>query len=140
MPPRLFRFARGARVATVHDLAVRRLPWAVRPDSAAALAAGLERALFEADLLLTPSAAVRDDLVALGVAAERVVAIHHGPGQQATNRGRRERGPGQQAAAADGARSSTPPRYGLFVGTLEPRKNLPVLLAAWRLLRARLPE
>lgn len=30
--------------------------------------------------------------------------------------------------------------YVLAVGTLEPRKNLGVLLAAWRLLRARLPE
>jgi glycosyltransferase involved in cell wall biosynthesis len=144
MPPRLFRFARGARVATVHDLAVRRLPWAVRPDTAAALAAGLDRALLEADLLLTPSAAVRDELVALGVAAARVVPIHHGPGQQPL------RADGGSAIQPDSATPSAPappaadpaipPGYGLHVGTLEPRKNLPVLLAAWRLLRARLPQ
>jgi glycosyltransferase involved in cell wall biosynthesis len=126
MPPRLFRFASGVRVATVHDLAIRRLPWAVRPDSATALAAGLDRALFEADLVLTPSVAVRDDLVACGVSAARVVPIHHGLGQT----------PGQTAAATF---PSAPSRYGLHVGTLEPRKNLSTLLAAWRLLRARLP-
>jgi glycosyltransferase involved in cell wall biosynthesis len=161
LPPRLFRFARGVRVATVHDLAVRRLPWAVRPDSAAALLAGLDRALFEADLLLTPSAAVRDDLVACGVAAERVVPIHHGPGQQPALVRETAAGPGvadarETAAPREGAaapheglanprlsaRPSSAPlssSYGLHVGTLEPRKNLPVLLAAWRLLRARLP-
>ncbi len=31
--PPLFRFARGARVATVHDLGLFKVPWAVRPDS-----------------------------------------------------------------------------------------------------------
>jgi|HubBroStandDraft_3_1064219.scaffolds.fasta_scaffold10006_2 glycosyltransferase involved in cell wall biosynthesis len=160
LPPRLFRFARGARVATVHDLAVRRLPWAVRPDSAAALLAGLDRALFEADLLLTPSAAVRDDLVACGVAAERVVPIHHGPGQQPAlvceptaepgSADRCETAVPREGAAAPHesladprisahSSSAAPSLYGLHVGTLEPRKNLPVLLAAWRLLRARLP-
>ncbi|HEY3570696.1 MAG TPA: hypothetical protein VGP73_22385, partial [Thermoanaerobaculia bacterium] len=35
--PPLFRFARGARVATVHDLGLLKIPWAVRPDSAEAL-------------------------------------------------------------------------------------------------------
>ncbi|HVT18525.1 MAG TPA: glycosyltransferase family 1 protein [Thermoanaerobaculia bacterium] len=124
LPPPLFRLASGARVATIHDLAVRRLPWAVRPDSARALAEGLERTLVEAELLLTPSAAVRDELVAAGVAPARVRAIHHGPGQRTH--------PGDPPPR-------TPPRFGLHVGTLEPRKNVPMLLAAWRLLRRRLP-
>jgi len=77
--PRLFRLARGARVATVHDLAIRQVPWAVRPDSGAALARGLARTLLEADLILTPSEAVRGELAALGVDPRRVRAIHHGP-------------------------------------------------------------
>ncbi|HVX47481.1 MAG TPA: glycosyltransferase family 1 protein, partial [Mycobacteriales bacterium] len=33
-----------------------------------------------------------------------------------------------------------PPRYLLFVGTLEPRKNLPTLLTAYRALRAEHPD
>lgn len=48
-----------------------------------------------------------------------------------------------QAAAPDAAwraRHGLPARYLVFVGTPEPRKNLPVLLAAHRLARARDPE
>jgi glycosyltransferase involved in cell wall biosynthesis len=124
LPP-LFRFAGGARVAAIHDLAFRRLPWAVRPDTARALADGLERTLLEADLLLTDSLAVAGELVAGGVAPFRVRAIHLGPGHLPS--------PSVLAAAAPPA--GTPDRYGLFVGTLEPRKNVATLLAAWRELR-----
>lgn len=122
--PPLFRFARGARVATVHDLSVRKVPWAVRPDSAAALRERLERTLLEANLLLTPSEAVRREMIEAGVAPDRVRAIHHGTGLLA------EAGSGPPPAR-------TPPRYALHVGTVEPRKNLSTLLATWRRLRAR---
>jgi alpha-1,3-rhamnosyl/mannosyltransferase len=122
--PSLFRFARGARVATVHDLGLLQVPWAVRPDSAEALRERLERTVFEADLLLTPSEAVRRELIGIGISPGRVRAIHHGTGLLA------ETAP---AALPPGA----PARYALHVGTVEPRKNVPTLLAAWRLLRAR---
>lgn len=127
LPPPLFRLARGARVATIHDLSVRKVPWAVRPDSGAALRERLAQVIHEADLLLTPSEAVRRELLETGVAPGRVRAIHHGPGQ----------------IAAEGA-SEMPPRaparYALSVGTLEPRKNVGTLLAAWRLLQRRLAD
>ena len=84
----------------------------------------LERTIFEADLLLTPSEAVRRELIEIGVSPGRVRAIHHGTGVLA------ETAP---ATLPPG----TPPRYALHVGTVEPRKNVPALLAAWRLLRAR---
>ncbi len=121
--PPLFRFARGARIATVHDLGVRKVPWAVRPDSAAALRERLDRTLLEADLLLTPSEAVRRELVEIGVSPERVRAVHHGTGLIA-------------GTASGPPPARTPPRYALHVGTVEPRKNVSTLLAAWRRLRA----
>jgi alpha-1,3-rhamnosyl/mannosyltransferase len=122
--PPLFRFARGARVATVHDLGLFKVPWAVRPDSGEALREGLERTLFAADLLLTPSEAVRRELIERGVSPGRVRAIHHGPGTLS------DQTIGEIPAG-------TPPRYALHVGTIEPRKNVGTLLAAWRLLLAR---
>ncbi|HEV8578356.1 MAG TPA: glycosyltransferase family 1 protein [Thermoanaerobaculia bacterium] len=122
--PPLFRFAHGARVATVHDLGVRKVPWAVRPDAGEALRDRLERTFFEADQLLTPSEAVRQELIEIGVRPDGVRAIHHGTGLVA------EAGPGTPPA-------ETPPRYALHVGTVEPRKNVPTLLAAWQRLRAR---
>lgn len=125
LPP-LFRFAAGARVVAIHDLAFRRLPWAVRPDTARALAESLERTLLEADLLLTDSHAVAGELAAAGVAPARVRAIHLGPGHL----------PPPSVVAAASPPPGTPDRYGLFVGTLEPRKNLATLLTAWRELRA----
>jgi alpha-1,3-rhamnosyl/mannosyltransferase len=125
LPP-LFRFAAGARVVAIHDLAFRRLPWTVRPDTARALAERLERTLLEADLLLTDSHAVAGELAAAGVAPARVRTIHLGPGHL----------PPPSVVAAASPPPGTPDRYGLFVGTLEPRKNLATLLAAWRELRA----
>jgi alpha-1,3-rhamnosyl/mannosyltransferase len=122
--PPLFRFARGARVATVHDLGLFEVPWAVRPDSGEALREELERTLFAADLLLTPSAAVRGELIERGVSPGRVRAIHHGPGTLT----------GQEIGETP---AGTPPRYVLHVGTIEPRKNVGALLAAWRILLAR---
>ena len=124
LPP-LFRFAAGARVVAIHDLAFRRLPWAVRPDTARALAESLERTLLEADLLLTDSRAVAGELAAAGVAPARVRPIHLGPGHL----------PPPSVLAAASPPPGTPDRYGLFVGTLEPRKNLATLLTAWRELR-----
>ena len=125
LPP-LFRFAGGARVVAIHDLAFLRLPWVVRPDTALALAERLERTLLEADLLLTDSHAVAAELAAAGVAPSRVRPIHLGPGHL----------PPPSVLAAASPPPGTPDRYGLFVGTLEPRKNLATLLAAWRELRA----
>ncbi|HSS50465.1 MAG TPA: glycosyltransferase family 1 protein [Thermoanaerobaculia bacterium] len=126
--PPLFWLARGARVATIHDLGVWKVPWAVRPDSGEALRELLERTLFEGDLFLTPSEAVRQELIERGVAPSRVRAIHHGTGLV-----------GEETMAAP-VPPSTPPRYVLHVGTVEPRKNVRTLLAAWRLLRLRRAE
>jgi alpha-1,3-rhamnosyl/mannosyltransferase len=124
--PRLFRFASGARVATVHDLTLHRLPAAARPDTAAALVEELDRTLHSAAMLVTPSEAVRAELVARGIAASRVRAIHHGSGQLAGTAGQ------HGASEPDVPAPQIPPLFGLYVGTLEPRKNLPLLLAAWR--------
>ncbi len=129
--PRSFALARAPLAATVHDLSVRRVPWSMREETRRDLAERLDHVLYEARRVLTDSAAVGRELTELaGTDPAKVRVVPLGPGQA-------------WRADPDGAApppAGTPPRYGLFVGTLEPRKNLLGLLEAWRRLRRALPE
>ncbi len=117
--PRAFRLARGATVATVHDLAFRRLPGTVREETRAALDAQFHRTLARASAVITVSRTVRDELLAAeAIGTARVIAIHHGPGHLSARQG------GAPPAG-------TPARYMLHVGTIEPRKNIELLLGVW---------
>jgi alpha-1,3-rhamnosyl/mannosyltransferase len=128
--PRSFVLARAPLVATVHDLSVRRVPWSMREETRRDLAERLDHVLYEARRVLTDSAAVGRELVDLaGTDPAKVRVVPLGPGQAWSE--------GEQRDAAPPP--GTPPRYGLFVGTLEPRKNLLGLLDAWRRLRRDLP-
>lgn len=125
LPP-WFDRCRGRLVATVHDLSFRRVPWTLRETTREDLAQHLERTMARAARVLTDSETVLGELLESGLAdPARAHAVPLGPGPV--------------AAAHDAAPppAATPERYVLHVGTLEPRKNLPTLLAAWRLLRAR---
>lgn len=117
--PGAFRLTRGATVATVHDLAFRRLPWTVQEQTRAALDAQFHHTLARASAVITVSRAVRDELLATeSIGATRVTAIHHGPGHLAGRTG------GTLPAGV-------PERYVLHVGTIEPRKNIDLLLRVW---------
>ncbi len=130
--PRQFVLARAPLVATVHDLSVRRVPWSMREETRRNLLERLDHVLYEARLVLADTAAVGAELVELAdVDPGKVRVVHLGPGQT------RIRAEGEDDPKPP---EGTPPRYGLFVGTLEPRKNLLGLLAAWRELRRRLPD
>lgn len=139
LPPP-FALARAPLVATVHDFGIRRLPWAVRDDTREAMLERLDRTLFQAVRLITPSAAVRDDLAAFAAAdPARVRVVHHGLGQ-AVEAALLAGGAGANAGRApaeEALPAGTPAAFALHVGTLEPRKNLLTLIAAWRLLRRR---
>jgi alpha-1,3-rhamnosyl/mannosyltransferase len=121
--PEKFEQAGGALVVTVHDLGVRRFRWTIEEETLSALEARLEATLARAVAIVTPSEAVLGELVEDGLAdAGRVTAVHHGPGHL--------------ASAVPGPASARDDRYALFVGTLEPRKNLATLVRAWRGLAA----
>jgi glycosyltransferase involved in cell wall biosynthesis len=109
-------------ILTIHDLSPWRDPaWNTGADRVRRRTPWIIR-LRRARLILTVSEAVRREIIAhFGVPEERVRAI--------------------PLAASElfrpPARFTPPERpYYLFVGTLEPRKNLPALIEAWRETRA----
>jgi glycosyltransferase involved in cell wall biosynthesis len=122
LPPPMGR-CRGRLVATVHDLGFRKLPETLRESTREELERHLESTLGRATAILTDSEAVRGELVETGlVPPGKVQAVH------------------LAAASVHGAKAcdlpaGTPRRYLLFVGTLEPRKGVGNLLAAWRRLK-----
>ncbi len=120
---RRFALSTGARVAMIHDLVVKSFPEATRPDTRRALADRLDRVIATSDRLLTPSRTVRRELLADGVPPGRVVAIPHGADHL------------DEITIAPLPDGVAPP-FALFVGTIEPRKDVATLLDAWRLLQA----
>lgn len=113
----------AARVATVHDLTAWHHPELVDRTSAA-YPALVARALAGGAWIHTPSRFVADEVVdRLGADPERVVAIANGAPDLGPD------GPGRDAAAGRAAAGAE--RYVLAVGTIEPRKDLPGLVAAF---------
>ena len=107
----------------VHDLAWRHFPDAYPERGRRWHEAALGRAVERAALLIVPSATVADDLLAAGAPANRVEVIEDGCDHL-------------PPADHDGAtallgRLGVTGDFLLTVSTLEPRKNLPGLLAAY---------
>lgn len=116
----------------VHDLAWRHFPEAYPRRGRRWHEAALGRALRRAALLVVPSSSVADDLLAAGAPAGRVEVVEEGADHLAA--------PDDDGAAALLARLGVRGDFLLTVSTLEPRKNLPRLLAAYDAGRHRLPE
>lgn len=128
-PARLGR--RWARVVTVHDLAFLRFPELLTVDSRRYYSQ-IFRAVREAEQIIAVSETTRRDLLDLVQAPpERVVVVAEGV----------DRGfaPGDRDVAARhvARRFGIEAPYFLFVGTLEPRKNLMRLIAAFAAFRKR---
>ena len=126
-PPRALARARRPLVVTVHDMTLYRTAWAMQDATRAAQERRLERTLARARTILVPSETVRDELLDRGGAAPDAVHVTW------------------EASRLDGVSggelpSGVPARYVLHVGTIEPRKNLATLLAAWPRLRALAPQ
>lgn len=125
-------FRRARTVVTIHDLAFLRHEREV--PVAHHYRRYLSRALARADRAIAVSRATADDLVAqLGFPADRIAVVPEGAPTHL---------PTMEAASfeEERLRLGIPDRYFLFVGTLEPRKNLVRLLAAYRRAAARLGE
>jgi glycosyltransferase involved in cell wall biosynthesis len=109
-------------VLTIHDLS----PWMEKTWHHAAGRVRRRTPLLVklgiATIILTDTEAVRRQVMEhFGLPASRVAAVHLAPGSKLQR--------------VDGPPASTP--YFLYAGTIEPRKNIPALLNAWRRLRTR---
>jgi glycosyltransferase involved in cell wall biosynthesis len=123
---------RGRKLVTIHDLSFLRNPEGAEPSLRRYLSEVVPRSARRADLILADSESTRQDVVELlGVAPEGVDVVY--PGVD------RPFGPIEDREVLEGVKELYGLRYPfvLTVGTLEPRKNLAVLLEAYALLRER---
>jgi glycosyltransferase involved in cell wall biosynthesis len=119
--PRLMSAIARRRVVTVHDLTYKRFPELLQQETLDNLDRQMMREVALADAIICVSSATRDDLLRFyQVDPARAVAIHSGLGTP----------PAESPI-------DLPQRYVLFVSTIEPRKNLGLLLDAFARLRAR---
>ena len=121
--PRLLGATARRRVITIHDLTYKRYPDLLQKETLHNLETHMPREIAAADAIICVSESTREDLLRFyQLDPRRAVAIHSGV---------------SVAAEGGGAPRSLPKRYILFVSTIEPRKNLGVLLDAFERLKAR---
>jgi glycosyltransferase involved in cell wall biosynthesis len=121
---------RAPLVVTVHDLAFLHEPSHFTRHGLRFFNRGLALTTSLADLVLVPSSATMTDCVSAGIAESKLRLIPHGVAVPAVSR---------ESVADFRARYGVPERYVLWCGTLEPRKNVPALVAAFAPLRRRDP-
>ncbi|HEY3054895.1 MAG TPA: glycosyltransferase family 1 protein [Thermoanaerobaculia bacterium] len=114
--PRLMGAVARRRVITIHDLTYKRFPELLQKETLHGLERQMAREIALADAIISVSESTRRDLLQFyEVDPQRVHTIHSGI-----------------AAPSDPAPlPGLPERYILFVSTIEPRKNLGVLLDAF---------
>ncbi|MBV9496950.1 MAG: glycosyltransferase family 4 protein [Acidobacteria bacterium] len=119
--PRLMSAIARRRVVTVHDLTYKRFPELLQQETLDNLDRQMQREVAQANAIVCVSEATRADLLRFyEMDPSRAFAIHSGLGTPPTEEA-----------------MELPARYILFVSTIEPRKNLGVLLDAFARLRAR---
>lgn len=117
--PRLMSAVAKRRVIVVHDLTYKRFPELLQKETLDNLERQMGREIALADAVICVSESTRSDLVHYyEVDPARVVTVHSGLAPRRT----------------PGPAGDLPPRYILFVSTIEPRKNLDALLDAFEKL------
>jgi glycosyltransferase involved in cell wall biosynthesis len=122
--PRLLAAVARRRVVTIHDLTYKRFPELLQKETLINLEHHMQRELAHADAAICVSESTRQDLLAFyDIDPSRAVTILSGLSIP--------------SHTPPPTPHSLPNNYILFVSTIEPRKNLEVLLDAFARLRAR---
>ncbi len=119
----------GPSIATIHDLSIFRCPQFHPPERVAFMQREIEIALSRADFLITDSEFIRQEVIEFfDWPAEKVKAVPLGVAEEFRPREKEEiAGVLKNFDLAYGS-------YTLCVATIEPRKNIEVLLAAYEAL------
>ena len=126
---------RARRVVTMHDMTAYVLPHMHPWFKGAYMRVFIRQAVQHADrLIFVSSSALEDCRNWFRLPLDNAVVIHHGSSEAF----RPDGPPGPLADVR--ARYGLPPRYLLYLGTLEPRKNIPLLLRAFAQLAQRHPD
>ena len=114
-------------VVTVHDLTFFTEPDAHSPLTATFFKAAIRTSARRATRLIVPSKATRDELVrVLGTDPTSIDVAYHGVDHEMFRR------PDEQKLQQVGSRLGLHGQpYVAYLGTLEPRKNVPALIAGW---------
>lgn len=118
-------------VFTIHDLAILEFPHTIDPLWRSYVSVNLRLALTRAKAIITISDSTRQDVIRhFSVRPDLVRVVHHGcdPRFRPQVKG--------ELRASTAARLGLPDSFILYVGTLEPRKNVPRLLRAFRTLKS----
>lgn len=114
--------SRGRALVTIHDVSFMRFPEAAESKNLQYLNSQIRRTVDRADLILTDSQFSADEISELlNVSPDRVRAVHLGLTDNMKM-------PDAATAASMRERLKLERPYLLFVGTLEPRKNIPFLI------------
>ena len=110
-------------VVSVHDLAFRRFPERFPLRARRLFERSWQQVLARSDAVICPSAATSADLIAAGLDTERLhlVSLGHDPYEVT-----------QEQVSRTLNKLQIPEEFILVVGTLEPRKNIPTLIEAFR--------
>src|SRR5258708_4092949 len=129
------RLKHAASVFTLHDVAYLRYPQYHLLQNRLFLRVMMPRFLAQADRIIAISASTRSDALQLyRLEPAKIDVIPEGVEPRFA-----PQAPAEQLAARRHA-YDLPERFILFVGTIEPRKNLPTLLEAYATLCAKYPE
>lgn len=119
----------GPAIATIHDLSIFRCPQFHPPERVAFMQREIEQALSRADFLITDSEYIRQEIIDFFAwPSEKVQAVPLGVTEQYHPRGVDETAGVLTKYGLDYG------SYALCVATIEPRKNIAVLLSAYQAL------
>jgi glycosyltransferase involved in cell wall biosynthesis len=129
-------FVHGKTVVTIHDMTIHRFPETIRAKSKYMLLASLKNSIKRADKIITVSEFSKQEIVRFyNCPSDKVTAIHAGVDLHRFN-------PNISQADIDSVKQKyqLPNEYLLYLGTLEPRKNIDRLLEAYAMCKSNVPK